>query len=34
MLVLWRHKMGQEATVAALELSTSNAGIETLSAQS
>ena len=33
MLVLWRHKMGQEATVAALELSTSNAGIETLSAQ-
>ena len=34
MLVLWRHKMGQEATVAALELSTSNAVIETLSAQS
>lgn len=34
MLVSWRHKMGQEATVAALELSKSNAGIETLSAQS
>ena len=34
MLVSWRQKMGQEATVAALELSKSNAGIETLSAQS
>lgn len=34
MLVLWRHKMGHEATVAALELSTSNARIETLSAES
>lgn len=34
MLVLWRHKMGHEATVAALELSTSNAWIETLSAES
>ena len=34
MLVSWRHKKGQEATVAALELSTSNAGIETLSAES
>lgn len=34
MLVSWRHKMGHEATVAALELSTSNARIETLSAES
>ena len=28
MLVSWRHKMGQEATVAALELSKNNAGMK------
>ena len=33
-LLLWRQKMGQEATVAALELSLSNSGIETQSSHS